>query len=154
MRKLVMDLPDLLTVEEAARYLRIGRTKAYAMTRQWRASGGRCGLPVVDLDNVLRVPRQRLEQLIGTTLAGMENSESTSASLSAVATGARSRSGSHLTADANPAPEAGRTPDIGARAPEATPTLVRTPSRPRRRHARPESQLDLFESPSSASPQR
>ena len=152
MWKLVMDLPDLLTVEEAARYLRIGRTKAYAMTRQWRASGGRCGLPVVDLDNVLRVPRHRLEQLIGTTLAGTENSESTPASLSAVATGARSRSGSHLTADANPAPQAGHTPDTGERAPEATPTLLRT--RPRRRHARPESQLDLFESPSSASPQR
>jgi hypothetical protein len=62
------EVPDLLTVEEAARYLRIGRTKAYAMTRQWRSSGGRAGLPVVDLDHVLRVPRSELEQVIGTKL--------------------------------------------------------------------------------------
>jgi len=33
-------LPDLLTVEEAARILRIGRTKAYAMAREWRRTGG------------------------------------------------------------------------------------------------------------------
>ncbi len=62
------EVPDLLTVEEAARYLRIGRTKAYAMTRQWRSSGGQAGLPVVDLDHVLRVPRSELEQVIGTKL--------------------------------------------------------------------------------------
>jgi hypothetical protein len=62
------EVPDLLTVEEAARYLRIGRTKAYAMTRQWRATGGQAGLPVIDLDNALRVPRDELEQFIGTKL--------------------------------------------------------------------------------------
>ncbi len=62
------EVPDLLTVEEAARYLRIGRTKAYAMTKQWRATGGQAGLPVVDLDNALRVPRDELEQVIGTKL--------------------------------------------------------------------------------------
>ncbi len=62
------EVPDLLTVEEAARYLRIGRTKAYAMTKQWRATGGQAGLPVVALDNALRVPRDELEQFIGTKL--------------------------------------------------------------------------------------
>ncbi len=62
------EVPDLLTVEEAARYLRIGRTKAYAMTRQWRDTGGQAGLPVVDLENALRVPRDELEQVIGTKL--------------------------------------------------------------------------------------
>ena len=58
-------LPDLLTVEEAAALLRIGRTKAYALTREWRDTNGRCGLPVVDLGSVLRVPRRALEQMAG-----------------------------------------------------------------------------------------
>lgn len=60
--------PALYTVEEAARVLRIGRTKAYAMTRQWRDSGGRAGLPVVDFGHLLRVPRAALEDLLGVEL--------------------------------------------------------------------------------------
>ncbi len=63
------DLPDLMTVDEAARYLRIGRTKAYALTRQWRTSGGRFGLPAVEIGNALRVSRPRLEELIAAALA-------------------------------------------------------------------------------------
>ncbi len=59
------ELPDLLTVEEAARLARVGRTKAYAMAREWRATGGRSGLPVVDFGHVLRVPRRALEEMIG-----------------------------------------------------------------------------------------
>ena len=36
--------PDLLTVEEAARVLRIGRTSAYALARRYLATGrGRAG---------------------------------------------------------------------------------------------------------------
>lgn len=57
-------VPDLLTVEEAARVLRIGRTKAYALTQQWRDSGGEVGIPVIDIGG-LRVPRVRLEEMIG-----------------------------------------------------------------------------------------
>jgi hypothetical protein len=62
------ELPDLLTVEEAARLTRVGRTKAYAMAREWRATGGRSGLPVVDLGHILRVPRRALEEMIGAKL--------------------------------------------------------------------------------------
>ena len=62
------DGPTLYTVEEAARLLRVGRTKAYAMTREWRATGGRSGLPVVDFSNVLRVPRAALEQMLGVSV--------------------------------------------------------------------------------------
>lgn len=58
-------LPALLTVEEAAQHLRIGRTKAYALATEWRVTGGKSGLPVIDLGNVLRVPRHQLELLIG-----------------------------------------------------------------------------------------
>jgi hypothetical protein len=63
-------LPDLLTVEEAALLLRISRTKAYALTRQWRATGGATGLPVVDFGDTLRVPRQALERMLGVKLTG------------------------------------------------------------------------------------
>ena len=62
------ELPDLLTVEEAARLIRVGRTKAYAMAYEWRATDGRSGLPVVDFGHVLRVPRQALERLLGVEL--------------------------------------------------------------------------------------
>lgn len=62
------ELPDLLTVEEAADILRLGRTKAYALARQWRVTGGEEGLPVLDFGNVLRVPRHALEQLVGAEL--------------------------------------------------------------------------------------
>ena len=58
-------LPAFLTVEEAGALLRIGRTKAYAMTREWRATDGKSGLPVVDLGDVLRVPLKALEELAG-----------------------------------------------------------------------------------------
>lgn len=53
-----------LTVEEAARVLRIGRTTAYALAREWRATGGRSGLPVLELGRSLRVPRVALERLL------------------------------------------------------------------------------------------
>jgi hypothetical protein len=62
--------PALLTVEEAGALLRIGRTKAYAMAREWRATGGRSGLPVVDLGSVLRVPLKALEEMTGADLTG------------------------------------------------------------------------------------
>lgn len=58
-------VPSLLTVEEAARLLRLGRTKAYALAHEWRVTGGRSGLPVIDFGNVLRVPRCQLEALLG-----------------------------------------------------------------------------------------
>jgi hypothetical protein len=62
-------LPDLLTIEEAARVIRVGRTKAYAMAREWRATGGKTGLPVVDFGNALRVPRCQLETIVGGPLS-------------------------------------------------------------------------------------
>ena len=57
--------PDLLTVEEAARVLRIGRTKAYELARLYLVTGGAEGLPVVRVGHLLRVPRHALEQFIG-----------------------------------------------------------------------------------------
>lgn len=74
--------PALYTVEEAAKLLRIGRTKAYALTQEWRATGGASGLPVVDFGHVLRVPRAALETLLGVSLA--TTSEAPSAEVEAV----------------------------------------------------------------------
>ena len=65
--------PVLLTVEEAGVLLRIGRTKAYAMAREWRETGGGSGLPVIDLGHVLRVPRRALEELIGADLTEVDS---------------------------------------------------------------------------------
>jgi hypothetical protein len=70
-------IPALLTVEEAGAVLRIGRTKAYAMAREWRETDGRSGLPVVDLGNALRVPRRALENLIGAELTAVDHAVST-----------------------------------------------------------------------------
>lgn len=60
----VDELPDVLTVEEAARVLRISRGAAYALARQWLESGEREGLPVVRLGRSLRVPRAGLLRLL------------------------------------------------------------------------------------------
>ena len=58
------DLPELLTVEEAARYLRIGRGSAYELARRFRVTAGREGLPVLVLGRTLRVPRHALERFL------------------------------------------------------------------------------------------
>lgn len=61
--------PDVLTIEEAARRLRISRGVAYALAREWRTTEGRSGLPVIELGRSLRVPRAALDRLIAGTQA-------------------------------------------------------------------------------------
>jgi hypothetical protein len=53
----------LLTVEEAATVLRIGRSLAYQLAREYESSGGLAGLPVIRLGGCLRVPRWALLEL-------------------------------------------------------------------------------------------
>ena len=60
------DLPAMLTVEEAARVLRIGRSLAYQLATRYLDSGGTDGLPVLRLGGVLRVPGFALRELITT----------------------------------------------------------------------------------------
>jgi hypothetical protein len=60
------DLPAMLTVEEAARVLRIGRSLAYQLATRYLDSGGTDGLPVLRLGGVLRVPGLALRELITT----------------------------------------------------------------------------------------
>jgi len=58
---------DLLTVQEAADYLRIGRTLAYQLAHEYTNSGGTSGLPVIRLgEKCLRVPRWALVDLATT----------------------------------------------------------------------------------------
>ena len=57
--------PDFLTVDEAARIVRIGRTTAYDIARVYEATAGADGLPVIRLGKQLRVPRCRLEDWLG-----------------------------------------------------------------------------------------
>lgn len=40
------DLPEILTIREVADYMRVSPAVAYEMARQYRATGGREGLPV------------------------------------------------------------------------------------------------------------
>ena len=57
----------LLTVTEAASVLGISRTLAYQLARQYEATGGTEGLPVIRLgSSCLRVPRCALMELAHT----------------------------------------------------------------------------------------
>jgi len=58
----VSSVPDLLTVEGAARVLGIGRTKAYAPTQAWRDSEGELGILVTGA---------RLEPMIGAPILSL-----------------------------------------------------------------------------------
>ncbi len=64
-----MTVPDLLTVEEAARVLRIGRSSAYELASRFLASDGADGVPVVRVGRLLRVPRAGLEDFMRTSIS-------------------------------------------------------------------------------------
>ncbi|MDQ6798394.1 MAG: helix-turn-helix domain-containing protein [Actinomycetota bacterium] len=122
----------MLTVEEAAALLRIGRTKAYAMAKEWRDTGDKSGLPVVDFGGVLRVPLAQLEEMVGGPLF--------TGDLELL---------SILVESKRPA---GRSSGQKSPAPAKTPTGLASidSRRPRRSRRSAESQLDLFDSASSS----
>jgi len=124
-----------VSVVEAADLLGVGRTKAYDMTREWRANGGESGLPVIDCSNTLRVPLHPLAEMLGVEV-------------------------SHLLAvlrDA-PAEPAAAEPAVLAEPPapaapsthEAVPTATPKAARNQRKPAIPSNQLDLFEHPTAS----
>lgn len=63
-----MVVPDLLTVEEAGRVLRIGRSAAYELAARCLSSDGAEGLPVIRVGRLLRVPRVALETFAGISI--------------------------------------------------------------------------------------
>ena len=58
--------PPLLTIDEAAEVLRIGRSLAYGMAHQYESSDGRDGMPVLRFGSCIRVPRWALAELLTT----------------------------------------------------------------------------------------
>ena len=64
MQKPLEDYPELMTIEEAAEYLRISRATGYQLARQYRITGGSDGLPVLKVGRGLRVVRSELANLI------------------------------------------------------------------------------------------
>lgn len=62
-------LPDILTLPEAAAVLRIGRTSAYEQARLWLDTGGRTGIPVIRVGRQFRVLRSALLEMLGGTAA-------------------------------------------------------------------------------------
>jgi hypothetical protein len=57
-------LPAFLTVEEVMALLRMGRTKVYGLTTEWRCSGGKSGLRYASR-NPMRIPMAAIEELAG-----------------------------------------------------------------------------------------
>jgi predicted DNA-binding transcriptional regulator AlpA len=55
---------EVLTIDEAAAILRISRNAAYTLSRKWRATGGRVGLPCIEIGRSVRVPRSAIRQLL------------------------------------------------------------------------------------------
>ena len=58
------ELPDILTLPEAAAVLRIGRTAAYEQARRWLETGGQSGIPVIRVGRQFRVLRSALLQML------------------------------------------------------------------------------------------
>jgi len=102
--------------------LRIGRAKAYALTREYRQTEGRSGLPVVDFGDVLRVPASRIAATPGVTVPEV---------IAAVR-------GSFLTATGRPShPIASRTSRTSRHAPRHVGASRRRQAVEPARHARP-----------------
>ena len=55
----------LLTIPEAAKFLRIGRSAAYELARRFEATGGAERLPCVRIgDRLLRIPVDALRKMV------------------------------------------------------------------------------------------
>lgn len=55
----------MLTVEEMSVVLHIGRASAYEHVRRFRATGGKHGIPVIEIGRSLRVPTAALLKWMG-----------------------------------------------------------------------------------------
>ena len=62
------EVPELLTIDEAARVMGISRNTAYKEAQRFRATNGKEGLEFVDAAGQMRVPRRRLEKKLRITI--------------------------------------------------------------------------------------
>ena len=119
--------PEMLTVAEAARILRIGRTAAYELANRWLDTNGREGMPARRIGHQIRVPTAELEDYYGIKVAA-----STAVTLNA----RRSRAG--LAADSETSRSTGSS-RRAARGPASQSALPFTPRQPRDAgHGRPQ----------------
>ncbi len=63
------DLPPFMTIEQAAKVLQLGRSKAYQLSVEWEHTGGASGLPFVWFGHQKRIPRAALERFVTRSLA-------------------------------------------------------------------------------------
>lgn len=57
------DLPPFLRVEQAQELTQLGRSQLYELTKRWRQTGGKEGIPVVRFGRCLRIPTAALLRL-------------------------------------------------------------------------------------------
>ena len=57
------ELPLFLRIEQAQELTQLGRSQIYEMTRRWRETGGKEGIPVVQFGRCLRIPTAGLLRL-------------------------------------------------------------------------------------------
>ena len=73
-RQLLDELPDVLTIPEAARVLRVSTGVAYGMARRYRATQGREGLPVfIAGARMMRIAKPDLVRYMTGTGRGADN---------------------------------------------------------------------------------
>ena len=62
------EVPELLTIDQAARVMGVSRNTAYKEAQRFRATNGKEGLEFVDAAGQMRVPRRRLEKKLRITI--------------------------------------------------------------------------------------
>ena len=62
------EVPEFLTIDEAARVMGVSRNTAYKEAQRFRATNGTEGLEFVDAAGQMRVPRRRLEKKLRITI--------------------------------------------------------------------------------------
>lgn len=62
------DLPGMMRIEEAAAYLRVSKSHAYASVAEYERTDGESGMPAVRIGHAIRVPREALRQWIEDSL--------------------------------------------------------------------------------------
>jgi excisionase family DNA binding protein len=63
-------LPDMLTVEDAAEVLRISRSRAYEAVEAFQRTNGAEGVPSIRIGRTFRVPEQSLLAWIDNQVGG------------------------------------------------------------------------------------
>ena len=69
------DLPPFLRIEQAQELTQLGRSQIYELTRRWRETGGKEGIPVVRFGRCLRIPTAALLRLAAIEPDGSDDAD-------------------------------------------------------------------------------